>query len=143
MRSVEFTGTAAFVTPIEQEFPAGRELRYAAVAIAVTDIDAVVGSERDSGRGIEVRAIQTGGTRYTQREQRLSIIGELEHLLQRRVGNPDVIVVIHTKAMRVYKAIFPPSSKLPAGFSIKTEDRRRGDGAGLPCWGRWRTSRFP
>ena len=56
---------------------------------------------------------------------------ELKHLLKRPVGDPDVIVRVHTKAVRFQKAIFSPGRHQFPGIAIEAENCRDSDGMSL------------
>jgi len=54
---IEFTRAGSFVAPVEKKLSIGGEFGDAIVAVAVGDVDAAVGCERDVGRKVEVSGI--------------------------------------------------------------------------------------
>src|SRR5205085_9335642 len=131
MRQVKFTRTLAFVSPIKQESAIRRKFCHAIVAVAVTHVDCAVGGERDIRRLIKMSSVGAGNTFGSDGQKKFSIVRKLKHLLKRAVGGPDVIVRVHTKAVRFEKAIFSPGRHQFPGIAIEAENCRDSDGMSL------------
>src|SRR5215471_5656232 len=54
-------------------------------------------------------------------------MGKLEHLLQRAIRDPDVVLAVHPKTMRFQEAVLSPGGEQLARSSVETQNRGGGN----------------
>jgi len=124
---IEFTVGGAFASPIQQELAIRRKLGNAVVAIAVGDVDASVGSEREVRREIKVCGIEPRRALCPNGEEQFAVMRKLEGLLQRAIGKPDVVLAVDAQAVRFQKTVLSPGGEQFAGSTIEAKYGWRGD----------------
>jgi hypothetical protein len=99
----EFTSVAAGPAPLAQELPIRGELHDPTVFVSIRDVETAIRTYGDVGRSIEVRPVPAADTRLTARHEAGAVMREAKRLVQRRVGEPDVVVAIDGETVRQQK----------------------------------------
>src|SRR5580704_10230605 len=94
MRITELTFARSLLPPFLQPFPVAVEERDAAVYVAVRNIKGSVRTDGNVGGLIEMGRIPCSNPWFPKREDKLAIVCEFENLLQRDVGQEDVVLVV-------------------------------------------------
>src|SRR4030095_14296782 len=99
VRIAELTVTCTFLSPLAHPLAASVEQRDATVDLAIGDIERAVRSNRDVSRLIEMRRVPLADSGLADAEQQFTVVRELEDLLQRDVGEKDVVRLVDGDAM--------------------------------------------
>src|ERR1044071_7735397 len=108
MRINELTLARSLLAPFLQPASVPVEERYAAVYIAVRNIEGPVRTDSNVCGLVEVRRVPCSNAWFPKRENHLAIVCELENLLQRDVGQENIVLPIDGDAVRNKKHVRAP-----------------------------------
>jgi hypothetical protein len=124
VRVAEFARPATFLPPLASFFPILVEDGDAAVHVAVGHVKRAVGANRNVGRLVEMRGVPRADARLSQRKNRLTVVRELEDLLQAHVGEEHVVGAIDRNAVGHEELVGAPGVQQLSRLGIELEHGR-------------------
>src|SRR4051812_5471747 len=125
VRVAELSVAISLRAPLPGQLPTRIEQRDAAVHVAIGHVQGSILANGDICRLVEMRRVPAADARLSERQQELSVMGELEHLLQADVGEPQVVVGVDRDPVRDEKHPGAPRREQLAAVAVELEDRRR------------------
>jgi len=108
VRQIELARVLSLAPALKQKPSVRPELDDAIVSVTVTHIDGTVRGYRHIAGSVEMGRVIAGNSSFSQLQQKITVVRELEDLMKRHISNLDVVLRVHCDAVRQRQNVCAP-----------------------------------